>query len=429
MNLKATKKYAQHFYDELHGIKGQTARTRWVWFLRHCFSCSNERDNLSDVPDAVRAFFTTLFKNSKIRLQNLWRLLAGGEELKKGSKRQNEIVRSKMINPFCERMFLPDSYAMGRRIKEETHNFSMGPFFLHSSKLARAMQTALLVGAGLKEAGGQVKGGLRLLPFIMEKSNWKERRKIRRAPSKRRATQNITTSKDACVDRNILARVFGDLAGGAADCKGESETPIIVKNLAKSQGTFFGSKAFRSLKDKDVGTNIVVSHGGFLRNLLLQTIVRPSGKIPHPRNAEAFLCEVVSLVDQSSGQEKVKAIFVRAQLAPEDARAPDLPPEYDVGQRCERIGSGSCQYLKSTLCDQGLEGKPNPDAPESDLIASKVDSYHSNRAYPTTAASVKSWATVPLMPISPSAEEPTMAASFLGGQSRKPSSAAVASSK
>ncbi|NDD93029.1 hypothetical protein EBZ37_13220, partial [bacterium] len=67
MSWEDAKDYAQYVHEKLRSIEGRTMRTRWVWFLRHCFSCSNQRDRAGNYRDAAWAFFATLFDNARIR--------------------------------------------------------------------------------------------------------------------------------------------------------------------------------------------------------------------------------------------------------------------------------------------------------------------------------------------------------------------------
>jgi broad specificity phosphatase PhoE len=360
-----------------------TLNTRWVWFFRHCFSCSNERRKR----DGIRQTFKTLGKNFLRFIALRWRSF--------GSWRQNEFTRSKMINPFCERQFLADTYVMGRLIAQRT-TLCKPPFFIYSSQLARAMQTALLLGEGLKSVEQSVSGTLKLLPYIMEESNSSERRKIGIARS---ATQNVTNSQNACADEAYLLRylekariqtrpeienkILEDIPDkpilGDA-CKKLSADGIAVVHLARKQALFFESQSFRGLPLEASGTSVVVTHGGFLRKLLLQGVRyagRMRNKNPHPRNAEGFLCEILSL--EVNGNEEVKAIFVRDQVDPSDESAQkrrdevdtsEINSRYDAGNRCETIGSGSCEFWNDARCLARYEPQKLRSSPqESDLIA------------------------------------------------------------
>jgi hypothetical protein len=123
----------------------------------------------------------------------------------------------------------------------------------------------------------------------------------------------------------------------------QDTTPLIVRDLGAEQVKFFGSSEFQSIKTDSI--NIVVSHGGYLRKLLLQT-VRIGNKNPHPRNAEAYLCEVKSV-----GKE-VRAIVIRDHIPPPSTESftasfKSLVDQYDTGKDCTVIGSGSCPFFCS----------------------------------------------------------------------------------
>jgi broad specificity phosphatase PhoE len=217
---------------------------------------------------------------------------------------------------------------------------------IYSSFLARAMQTAFLLAQGIRDQNPDVcESKIVPLPHLMEECSLTEAwlmKLIHQFNGKRRSSQNVTTGKDWNEDLKSLIEAFAPISPTSENM--QNTDPILVSDIGKAQVSFFENFSSSFAQDD---LNVVVSHGKYLRKLLLQTVIFGDKKNqnPHPRNTEAYLCEIV-VVD-----EKVRGIVVRDHIPPTKIQASQSQldktrlDKYDVGKECTVTGSGSCGHF------------------------------------------------------------------------------------
>jgi hypothetical protein len=274
----------------------------YVFFMRHCFSCSNKRKKIFQIQAGVQ-------------------------------------------NPFCDFAGISQPYQTTQKLIEElpsinAHLQSLGlpriveKFQVGSSLLLRAMQTAAIAAACLRK-NVECAETIWRVPHVMEVANFYDR--LTGLPGVRsfvRSSQNAIDDATSRIDANVLNE---HLKSGidAGDCQPVTcKTGKYIVTTPAAQQAEFISKVVPKLMNSTQGVSLIVSHGKAMRMGYFQGVVmQERGKAlnPSPANTETILC---AFFHKKEKKEECPLVLVCGRVTPAPVTIPTS--DYDVGHKCQK---------------------------------------------------------------------------------------------